>query len=88
MEIALNVHGTRVVQKMIECADSEKQERAGRWSLPYYPTTHWLLPTHTSTHTHTPHHQVDAICAAVEPCIMELTRDMNGNHVIQVVRSE
>lgn len=25
MEIALNVHGTRVVQKMIECHDSSKQ---------------------------------------------------------------
>ena len=51
IEIALNVHGTRVVQKMIECNDSERQ--------------------------------VTAICGAIQPRIMELIQDMNGNHVIQ-----
>ena len=49
--IALNVHGTRVVQKMVECASNAAQK--------------------------------SALAAALRDRIMELVRDMNGNHVVQ-----
>ena len=49
--IALNVHGTRVVQKMVECASNPAQKAA--------------------------------LAAALRDRIMELVRDMNGNHVVQ-----
>jgi hypothetical protein len=51
VQVALNTHGTRAVQKLIETLTSREQ--------------------------------VDLVIASLQPGVVSLIRDLNGNHVIQ-----
>lgn len=51
IEIALNPHGTRALQKLVECVDTDEEAQL--------------------------------VIGSLQPSIVELSKDLNGNHVVQ-----
>lgn len=67
VKIALNQHGTRALQKMIEFISTREQvcRIAPTWESPLIRS------------------QIQTIIHALQDRVVELIQDLNGNHVIQ-----
>lgn len=82
VEVALNTHGTRAVQKLIETLSSPEQVGLSMPMLIAVDTIGSLLAL--QRHRKWPvFMQIQLVIDSLRPGVVSLIRDLNGNHVIQ-----
>ena len=79
MNISLNMHGTRAVQKMIDFLSTQRQASLGSGSGSFS-----ILLTRERKQADLRYNaQIHSIIVALSLHVVVLIKDLNGNHVIQ-----
>lgn len=75
VNISLNMHGTRAVQKMIDFLSTRRQVSRPRGCPP--------SRAHVGEQRTDPQYQIHSIIVALSLHVVVLIKDLNGNHVVQ-----
>ena len=76
VNISLNMHGTRAVQKMIDFLATGRQVRFSYGTRPVWSSPSYQTNPHCAA-------QIHSIIVALSLHVVVLIKDLNGNHVIQ-----